>query len=82
MTDLFKESSSFIDNTNEISKKCNVSLKTKGYFLPEYPVPKEHDFDSYITDLSHKRLNELVKDFDKNKKEEYVSRLDLSLIHI
>ena len=29
MIDLFKESSSFIDNTNEISKKCNVSLKTK-----------------------------------------------------
>jgi len=82
MTDLFKESSSFIDNTNEISKKCNVSLKTKGYFLPEYPVPKEHDFDSYITDLSHKRLNELVKDFDKNKKEEYVSRLDYELNQI
>ena len=82
MTDLFKESSSFIDNTNEISKKCNVSLKTKGYFLPEYPVPKEHDFDSYITYLSHKRLNELVKDFDKNKKEEYVSRLDYELNQI
>ena len=82
MADLFKESSSFIDNTNEISKKCNVSLKTKGYFLPEYPVPKEHDFDSYITDLSHKRLNELVKDFDKNKKEEYVSRLDYELNQI
>ena len=82
MIDLFKESSSFIDNTNEISKKCNVSLKTKGYFLPEYPVPKEHDFDSYITDLSHKRLNELVKDFDKNKKEEYVSRLDYELNQI
>ena len=82
MTDLFKESSSFIDNTNEISKKCNVSLKTKGYFLPEYPVPKEHDFDSYITDLSHKRLNELVKDFDKNKKGEYVSRLDYELNQI
>ena len=82
MINLFKESSSFIDNTNEISKKCNVSLKTKGYFLPEYPVPKEHDFDSYITDLSHKRLNELVKDFDKNKKEEYVSRLDYELNQI
>ena len=44
--------------------------------------PKEHDFDSYITDLSHKRLNELVKDFDKNKKEEYVSRLDYELNQI
>ena len=46
----------------DLEKKCNVSLKTKGYFLPEYPVPKEHDFDSYLSDLSHKRLNAYLKD--------------------
>ena len=37
---IFSFNKSIIDNTNEISKKCNVSLETKGYFLPEYPVPK------------------------------------------
>ena len=30
MTSLFKDCISLVDNTNEISKKCNVSLKTKG----------------------------------------------------
>ena len=45
MMELFKDYDSLIDNTNEISKKCNVSLETKGYFLPEYPVPKKHNFD-------------------------------------
>ena len=39
MSELFNDYPSLIDNTNEISKKCNVSLDTKGYFLPEYPVP-------------------------------------------
>ena len=82
MSKLFGESSSFIDNTNEISKKCNVSLKTKGYFLPEYPVPKEHDFDSYLSDLSHKRLNAYLKDHKNENKEDYISRLNYELEQI
>tara|TARA_B100000965_G_scaffold263540_1_gene222458 strand:- start:878 stop:4315 length:3438 start_codon:yes stop_codon:yes gene_type:complete len=82
MSELFSESSSFIDNTNEISKKCNVSLKTKGYFLPEYPVPKEHDFDSYLSDLSLKRLNDYLEDSKKENKEEYISRLNYELEQI
>ena len=83
MTNLFKEGISFIENTNEISKKCNVSLKTKGYFLPEYPVPKEHDFDSYLTDLSHQRLKQYLENFNNiEKKAEYVKRLDYELEQI
>ena len=82
MTNLFKEAISFIENTNEISKKCNVSLKTKGYFLPEYPVPKEHDFDSYLTDLSHQRLKQYLENFNIEKKTEYVKRLDYELEQI
>ena len=82
MINLFKEGAPFIDNTNEISKKCNVSLKTKGYFLPEYPVPKEHNFDSFLTDLSHERLKKYLEIFDKKKKVEYVKRLDYELEQI
>ena len=82
MTNLFKEGISFIENTNEISKKCNVSLKTKGYFLPEYPVPKEHDFDSYLTELSHQRLKQYLENFNIEKKAEYVKRLDYELEQI
>ena len=82
MINLFKEGAPFIDNTNEISKKCNVSLKTKGYFLPEYPVPKEHNFDSYLADLSHERLKKYLESFDKQKKAEYFKRLDYELEQI
>ena len=48
MENLFDGFGELISNTNEISKKCNVSIHTKEYFLPEYPVPKEHDFDSFL----------------------------------
>ena len=82
MTNLFNDCLSLIDNTNEISKKCNVSLKTKGYFLPEYPVPKKHDFDSYLAELSNTRLNTYIKDFDTGKQREYKSRLDYELDQI
>ena len=82
MSLLFSDHSSLVDNTNEISKKCNVSLSTKGYFLPEYPVPKEHDFDSFIKKLSSDRLNNLISDLAKDKQDEYKSRLNYELDQI
>ena len=82
MHSLFKGFEEIIDNTNEVAKKCNVSLYTKGYFLPEYPVPKEHNFDSYIADLSNKRLSKLIQAFDADKKRIYEQRLNYELDQI
>ena len=67
MEDLFDGFDELISNTIEISKKCNVSIHTKNYFLPEYPVPKEHDFDSFLVDLSSKRLDVYINKFDDTK---------------
>lgn len=82
MSNLFIDFDEIIKNTNEVAKKCNVSLHTEGYFLPEYPVPDKHDFDSYIAELSHKKLNQLVINFEDKKKEEYKQRLDYELNQI
>ena len=82
MNNLFSDCISLVDNTNEISKKCNVSLKTKGYFLPEYPVPKEHDFDSYLEKLSNERLQKYIKNFDTDKQKDYQLRLNYELDQI
>ena len=82
MEDLFKDCISLVGNTNEIAKKCNVSFDTKEYFLPEYPVPKKHNFDSYLEELSNKRLNSFIKEFDTKKQEEYKSRLHYELDQI
>jgi DNA polymerase-3 subunit alpha len=82
MAKLFKGFDSLIENTNEISKKCNVSIHTKQYFLPEYPVPDEHNFDSFLVDLSKKRLQEFINDFDDEKNKIYTDRLDYELNQI
>ena len=82
MENLFKDCISLIENTNEISKKCNVSFDTKEYFLPEYPVPKEHNFDTYLEELSNERLQSYIKNFKKDQQEEYKSRLSYELNQI
>ena len=82
MQKLFNGFDELIDNTNEVAKKCNVSLHTKGYFLPEYPVPKEHDFDSFLVDLSTKRLSSLIDKFEKAKQKTYLQRLEYELNQI
>ena len=82
MVELFKDYDSIIDNTNEISKKCNVSLETKGYFLPEYPVPKKHNFDSFLKEISTQRIESYIKDFDSKKHSEYLDRLNYELEQI
>ncbi len=82
MIELFKDYDSLIDNTNEISKQCNVSLDTKGYFLPEYPVPKKHDFDSYLKEISIERMKIYIKDFEIEKQNEYIDRLNYELDQI
>jgi len=79
---LFKDCISLVSNTNEIAKKCNVSFDTKEYFLPEYPVPKQHNFDTYLEELSSNRLNPFIKNLDKKKQEEYKSRLYYELDQI
>ena len=82
MENLFKDCISLIENTNEISKKCNVSFDTTEYFLPEYPVPKEHNFDTYLEELSNERLQSYIKNFKKDQQEEYKSRLSYELNQI
>ena len=82
MFDLFKDSDEFLSNTSEIAKQCNVSFESKGYFLPEYPVPKDHDFNSYLKDLSCKNLDKLIKEFNEDNKNLYKKRLDYELTQI
>ena len=71
-----------VNNTYAIAQKCNVTLTTDQYFLPEYPVPKEHDFDSFLVDLSTKRLSSLIDKFEKAKQKIYLQRLEYELNQI
>ena len=82
MYELFTDIDEVVTNTNEIARRCNVSIDTQEYFLPEYPVPNEHNFDSFLNELAFKNLNEFIKDFDDDKKSIYIKRLDYELEQI
>ncbi|MDA9024545.1 DNA polymerase III subunit alpha [Gammaproteobacteria bacterium] len=82
MYELFNDIDEVVTNTNEIARRCNVSIDTQEYFLPEYPVPNEHNFDSFLNELAFKNLNEFIKDFDDDKKSIYIKRLDYELEQI
>ena len=82
MYELFGEFEEVLSNTNEIAKRCNVSIDTKEYFLPEYPVPDEHNFDSFLKELATKNLRQFINDFDESVQNEYLKRLDYELDQI
>ncbi|MDC0061435.1 DNA polymerase III subunit alpha [Pseudomonadota bacterium] len=71
-----------INNTVAIAQKCNVTLTTDQYFLPEYPVPEEHDFNSFLSELSKKQLNKIIESYSSGEKEIYLKRLDYELTQI
>ena len=84
MADLFSDCGAevLIANTLNIALKCNASFTTDQYFLPEYPVPKEHDFNSFLTDLSNTKLQQIIQQYSQDKASIYQSRLDYELTQI
>ena len=71
-----------INNTVAIAQKCNVTLTTDQYFLPEYPVPEEHDFNSFLSELSKKQLDKIIESYSPEEREIYLKRLDYELTQI
>lgn len=45
-----------LQNTLKVAEMCDVSLDTKGYHLPVFPVPEGHDSTSYLRYLCEKGL--------------------------
>ncbi|MBD63052.1 MAG: DNA polymerase III subunit alpha [Gammaproteobacteria bacterium] len=71
-----------ISNTFAIAQKCNASFTTDQYYLPEYPVPKDHDFNSFLSELSKNKLNEIISSFPQQIKNNYLNRLSYELNQI
>lgn len=51
MQALFAEVPSALSNTLLVAEMCDVNLKTKGYHLPQFPVPAGHTAESYLRAL-------------------------------
>ncbi|QIO09217.1 DNA polymerase III subunit alpha [Acinetobacter lanii] len=58
MTALFSDIPSAIQNTVEIAKRCNVTLRLGFNDLPDYPIPEGHTIDTYFAHVSQEGLEE------------------------
>ena len=58
MEELFHHVPDALDNSVEISQKCNVELDFDSYYLPDFKVPKEYTEDTYLQELCYKGLAE------------------------
>jgi DNA polymerase-3 subunit alpha len=56
MSTLFSEIPEALNNTLLIADRCNVDLSTKGYHLPQFPVPEGHTAESYLRLLCEEGL--------------------------
>ena len=72
MQNLFNDIPEAIDNAFEVSKKCNLEIKTGIYVLPDFETPDELKESEYLRKLSEKGILEKTK----------LNDLKLSLIHI
>jgi DNA polymerase-3 subunit alpha len=61
MIELFADIPSAIENTVQIAKRCNVSLRLGKYFLPDYPIPEGFTIDSYFEHLAKEGLEERLE---------------------
>ena len=58
MAALFADIPEALENTVELSKRCNLELSFGKYYLPDFPVPEGHDLASYIREIAREGLRE------------------------
>ncbi|WP_423820779.1 DNA polymerase III subunit alpha [Salinisphaera sp. SPP-AMP-43] len=81
MAELFSDLPEALENSVEIARRCNLQLTLGENVLPDFPVPEEHDTDSFLRAESEVGLNERLEalypdaDLREAKRTEYDSRL-------
>ena len=56
MQELFEDIPEAIDNAFEVSKMCNLEIKTGIYVLPDFETPDELKESEYLRKLSESKL--------------------------
>ncbi len=91
MCELFSDIPAALENSVEIAKRCNATIKLGTPFLPDYPVPEGLTMGEYFRQLAHQGLDERLavlfkqKEFAVNSPEftatqtQYRDRLDFEL---
>ncbi|HAU2047551.1 TPA: DNA polymerase III subunit alpha [Legionella pneumophila] len=67
---LFSDLPSALQNTVEISKRCNVKLEIGHNYLPNFPIPDGSTVEAYLSHLSEIGLEERLKQLFRDKSED------------
>ncbi len=81
MCELFSDIPEAIENTIEIARRCNVTVRLGEVFLPQFPVPEGLTVESYLDALSFKGLETFfsTKNIEPARHPTYIERLQLEL---
>ncbi len=84
MCELFEDIPEAIENTVEIAKRCNVTVRLGEYFLPNFPTG-ELTIEDFLVEVSEKGLEERLEflfpdpEVRAEKRPKYDERLDVEL---
>jgi len=79
MSELFADFPQLLNNTVEISKRCNLHFELfKKNFLPIFPTPKDKSISEFFKEESIKGLNERLKSRSVDE-DVYIERLNFEL---
>lgn len=78
MLELFSDLPEAIENTIEIGKRCNLTLKLGQVFLPNYTVPSGYTVEKYLSSVSQSGLEKKFKT-GMDLPKAYQERLELEL---
>jgi DNA polymerase-3 subunit alpha len=72
-----------IERTREIVERCNLEIDLSQTYLPDFPIPEGHTYESYLAELSHQGLGErlaIARSLGKEINEKiYLDRLETEL---
>ncbi|MEC9253100.1 MAG: PHP domain-containing protein [Pseudomonadota bacterium] len=80
MEALFADIPEAIENSYEISRRCNLLINLDTYHLPIYPVPEDTTLEELLTSTAHEALEDYFRQVSSGSDEvdrtKYINRLD------
>ncbi len=81
MWEIFREAPEALTNTVLVAEMCDVSLESKGYHLPVFPVPKGYTPEAYLRHLAEGGLRWRYGDMAEDPAVRGRLDYELSVIH-
>jgi len=79
MVELFADIPEAIENTVEISKRCNLKIELGKVYLPQFPIPENYTIESYLSEKSNIGLEKRISQNNISDINLYKTRLKTEL---